>query len=176
MQKIITIIGPESTGKSDLAVYLSGMLNAVLVKECARPYLEAIRRDYEYEDVHQIAILQTEAYLNAIGTGRDMILMDTDLEVIKVWMEHKYNTCEEWILRQIAKQKPTLYLLTDIDMEWAEDPLREHPLPEQRHYFFNIYKDIVIQSGVPFFIVSGSGIERRQNIYSKVSAFLDHCT
>lgn len=176
MQKIITIIGPESTGKSDLAAYLSERLNAVLVEECARPYLEAIPRDYEYEDVHQIAILQAEAYANAINTGSDMILMDTDLEVIKVWMEYKYNTCEEWILRHIAKQKPTLYLLTDIDMEWEEDPLREHPLPEQRQYFFNIYKDIVVQSGTPFFIVDGSGIERRKKIYSKVSAFLDRYT
>lgn len=160
MQKVICIIGPESTGKSELAKYLAEKLHTIWVPEFARAYLTEKSDKYNLEDLSQIAKGQEQSREVAQLENNPWIILDTDLEVIKVWSEHAFGTCEEWIMQAIAGFNPDLYLLTDVDLPWQDDPLREHPLPEQRQYFFEIYKDIVVSKGVAFSIVSGIGQER----------------
>lgn len=160
MQKVICIIGPESTGKSELAKYLAEKLHTTWVPEFARAYLTEKPGKYTLEDLNKIAKGQEQSREDAQSKDNPWVILDTDLEVIKVWSEHAFGTCEEWIMQAIAGFKPDLYLLTAIDLPWQDDPLREHPLPEQRQYFFEIYKDIVVSKGVAFGIVSGLGQER----------------
>lgn len=160
MQKVICIIGPESTGKSELAKYLAEKLHTTWVPEFARVYLNEKPGKYTLEDLSKIAKGQEQSREDAQRKGNPWVILDTDLEVIKVWSEHAFGACEEWIMQAIAGFKPDLYLLTNIDLPWQNDPLREHPLPEQRQYFFEIYKDIVVSKGVAFGIVSGIGQER----------------
>jgi NadR type nicotinamide-nucleotide adenylyltransferase len=160
-QKRIVVIGPESTGKSTLTRQLAGYFNVIPVPEYARGYLESLNRHYEQHDLLTMAKGQLEAEdaISAEGGGQ-WLFCDTDLEVIKVWSESKYGTCDESILQLIATRKYDFYILTDIDMPWQDDPLREHPEPEMREHFFNIYKDIVIHSGLPFILVKGNEAER----------------
>ncbi|WP_216629374.1 AAA family ATPase [Taibaiella lutea] len=159
--KRIVIIGPESTGKSTLTQQLARHFNATGIDEYARTYLRDIDRRYVQQDLLAIGKGQT-ALEDAVAknTNSKWLFCDTDLYVLKVWSESKYGTCDEWILQEIAQRKYDLYILTDIDMPWEDDPLREHPEPEMRQHFFDIYKDIVIQSGVPFVIVQGNEQER----------------
>lgn len=107
---------------------------------------------------------QLQAEQEAEATAHDLVFFDTDLYVYKVWSEDKYGACPEWILRCIACRPYDLYLLTGIDMPWQDDPLREHPQPEMRRYFYRIYHDIVQQSGVPFIVVSGDEAQRLQAV------------
>jgi nicotinamide riboside kinase len=81
--------------------------------------------------------------------------------VIKVWSEHKYGTCDPWILQAMAKQTYDLYLLTYIDIPWEEDPQREHPDPAMREYFYDVYKKIVQATGTPWVEIRGSIAERQ---------------
>ncbi len=135
--KRIVIIGPESTGKSTLTSGLACYFDTVFVQEYAREYLEELSRPYLEEDLlimarRQVALEEERAMQARNG----LLFCDTDLQVIKVWSEDKYGRCDPWILGQIAVRKYDLYLLTDIDMLWQDDPLREHPEPEMRAYFF----------------------------------------
>lgn len=159
--KRIVIIGPESTGKSTLTQSLAAYFHTSYVPEYARDYLEQLDRPYNENDLLLIArgqvVLEEEKAKLAKG---NLIFCDTDLYVIKVWSEDKYSRCHPWILEQIAVRKYDLYLLTDIDMPWQDDPLREHPEPEMRQYFFKIYSDIVQHSGVPFTVVTGTAVQR----------------
>ena len=156
----IVVIGPESTGKSTLSEALAKSLQTVWVQEYARTYLESLGREYTEDDLLIIAKNQLAAEDAALQQANGFIVCDTDLYVIKVWSEAKYGRCHPWILEQIAQRKYDLYLLTYIDIAWTDDPLREHPLPEERQYFYNIYHDIVIQSGVPWIDVRGTEQER----------------
>lgn len=156
----IVVIGPESTGKSTLSEALAKHLQTVWVPEYARTYLENLGREYTEDDLLTIAKNQLAAEDAAMQKANGCIVCDTDLYVIKVWSEAKYGRCHPWILEQIAQRKYDLYLLTYIDIAWTDDPLREHPLPEERQYFYNIYHDIVIQSGVPWVDVRGTEQER----------------
>ncbi|MBL7683949.1 MAG: ATP-binding protein [Flavipsychrobacter sp.] len=161
MKKIV-VIGPESTGKSTLSKSLAEQLHTVWVPEFARTFLENLGREYTESDLLEIAKGQIAAEDVAIATADKYLVCDTDLYVIKVWSEAKFGRCHPWILEQIAQREYDLYLLAYIDTEWQDDPLREHPLPQERQYFYNIYRDIVIQSGVNWMDVRGNEQERLQ--------------
>lgn len=160
--KKIVVIGPESTGKSTLSKSLAEQLHTVWVPEFARTFLENLGREYTESDLLEIAKGQIAAEDVAIATADKYLVCDTDLYVIKVWSEAKFGRCHPWILEQIAQREYDLYLLAYIDTEWQDDPLREHPLPHERQYFYNIYREIVIQSGVNWIDVRGNEQERLQ--------------
>ena len=158
--KKVVIIGPESTGKSTLTSDLSLAFGEPWVQEYAREYLENLGRDYNYQDLLHIATGQVEREEEKIKQARKILFCDTDLQVIKVWSDHKYGKTDPWILNQIKKRKYHLYLLTNIDIDWEDDPLREHPDPEMRKYFLNKYHQMMLESKAPFVTVSGRPKER----------------
>lgn len=162
MLKKVVIIGPESTGKSTLAENLAGYFGCLWVPEFAREYLENLGRPYEYDDLTEIAKGQVGLEDEFGLKSKDLLVCDTDLNVIKVWSNHKYGRVHPWIEDQIKTRKYDLYLLTDIDIPWKDDPQREHPDPTMRKYFFDLYQKILLESGVPFAFVSGNQEERKQ--------------
>lgn len=156
----VVVIGPESTGKSTLSAALARHFGCPWVPEFAREYLERLARPYAYEDLLDIGKGQIRLEDELAKEADDLLLCDTDLHVVQVWSQHRFGKVHPWILEQIRVRKYDLYLLTDIDIPWTDDPLREHPSPEMRQYFFDQYLRLVNATGVPFSIVSGTGIER----------------
>lgn len=156
------VIGPESTGKSTLSKALATELQTVWVPEYARTYLEALPRKYEENDLLLMAQGQIQQEEILAKQADRFLICDTDLHVLKVWSEHKYHRCHSWILEQIAQRKYDMYLLTYIDIEWSYDPQREHPDTAMRQYFYNIYRDIVQNSGLPWVDIRGGEQERLQ--------------
>lgn len=156
----IVVIGPESTGKSTLCAGLAESLQTIWIPEFARQYLLDLGRDYIENDLLKIASGQISAEEVAMKMASNYLVCDTDLYVLKVWAESKYGRCHKTILETIAARPYDLYLLTYIDIDWEDDPLREHGLPEERHYFYNQYRDIVINSGVPWVDIRGSQEQR----------------
>ena len=157
----VVVIGPESTGKSTLSEQLAAHYQTVWVQEFARQYLEELPRPYEQQDLLTIAGGQLAQEDKLAKQANRLLVCDTDLHVIKVWSEHKYGACDSRILEQIATRPYDLYLLTYIDIPWEEDPQREYPDPAMREYFYNIYKDLVAASGVPWVEIKGSFEERK---------------
>lgn len=171
MKKIV-VIGPESTGKSTLSSQLAAHFKTVWVKEFARGYLETLNRPYEKEDLLTIAEGQLRAEDEAAAEAGNILICDTDLHVIKVWSEAKYGDCDPRILEMIAGRQYDGYLLTYIDIAWEDDPQREHPQPEERAYFYNIYRDIVMNAGVPWADIRGSYEERLQKAVAAVEGMM----
>ncbi len=166
--KKIVVIGPESTGKSTLSQQIAEALNTVYVPEYARNYLNDLGSPYAEEDLLAIAKEQLAGEDMLAQTADKLLICDTDLYVIKVWSEHKYQRCDRSILEEIARRSYDLYLLTGIDMPWEDDPLREYPDDLMRRYFFHIYKDIVVHSGVPWTLIEGTPPERLQQALTAI--------
>ncbi|MEE4178700.1 MAG: ATP-binding protein [Bacteroides sp.] len=154
----IAITGPESTGKSWLAEGLASHYQAPFVPEYARTYIDGLSRDYEKQDLLQIAKGQIAAQQEMELQAPVMLLCDTELIVIKVWSLHKYGTCDPFILSAIERQDFDLYLLCNIDLPWEFDEQREHP--HLRQFFLNWYQKELEYYGFPYAVVRGLGEER----------------
>lgn len=166
--KKILVLGPESTGKSTLAKDLSTHFSEPWAPEFAREYLENLGRAYGFEDLSTIAKGQLKAEDAASKTSEEYLFCDTDLRVIHIWSAHRFGKTSSWILEEIETRVYDLILLTDIDMDWEPDPLREHPDPEERVYFFRKYLELAKSSGSPFEIISGSREERLEKAISSI--------
>lgn len=158
MKQKIAIVGPESTGKSELSAWLATQLNTRWVPEFARNYLEQLEGPYERKDLLQIAKGQKALETQLLREVDQFLICDTNLLVIKVWSEFKYGQCDPWILRHMDLQSYAMHLLTDIDLPWQEDPLREHP--HRREELMQIYLDELSHAGVPFAKITGTGLAR----------------
>lgn len=168
--KRIVVIGPESTGKSTLSEQLAEHYNTIWVPEYARQYIEELPRPYEQHDLLAIAEGQLSLEDERAALANKILICDTDLHVIRVWSEHKYHGCDPLILAYIACRKYDLYLLTYVDIPWQEDPQREYPDPQMREYFYKVYKDIVMASGVPWVEIKGNFEERLATAVSAIDA------
>ena len=154
----VAIVGPESSGKTTLAKMLAEAYGTVWVPEYARKYLTNLRRDYRQQDLLEIVKGQLRLERSLTPNANGLLMIDTDMHVIKVWSEHKYGNCDSWILQALDRQDYQLYLLTYPDIRWEEDPLRENP--DKGLYFFDIYYQMLQEREVSFEVVKG-GLDRR---------------
>jgi NadR type nicotinamide-nucleotide adenylyltransferase len=152
----IAITGPESSGKTTLAEQLALRTNGTWIPEYAREFLEQLNRPYTQDDLDTIAKGQLIAWENAPVSA--LQLCDTDMTVMKVWSDFKFDSCSSFILEALNQQTFDHYFLCQPDLEWEEDPLREHP--EQREELFELYLAELKERNLPFTIIGGSHEER----------------
>ncbi|MBN7814538.1 AAA family ATPase [Algoriphagus pacificus] len=169
----ILILGPESTGKSTLASDLSTYYNEPWVPEYAREYLDQLGRNYEYDDLLEIAKGQVRLEDQLALEADKFLFCDTDLRVIHIWSEHRFGKTHPWVMEQIAKRDYSLILLTATDLPWEPDPLREYPELEMRQYFFEKYLNLAKASGFPFEVVYGSEKERLNQAIEYISTHIN---
>lgn len=162
MKKIV-IVGPESTGKSTLCSQLAEHYKTVWCPEFAREYLLEKGTDYSYADLLNIAHgqLELEDTMAAEATN-GFYFIDTDMYVMKVWCEVAFLNCHTYILKQIAARQYDMYLLCDVDLPWVKDELREYPDFAVRKRLFKMYKDLAINSGTKWAVISGTDTQRLQ--------------
>jgi NadR type nicotinamide-nucleotide adenylyltransferase len=168
----IVILGPESTGKSTLCEQLARHYNTLWCPEYAREYLLKHGTNYTYDDLLTIAkgqIELEEKSLQLIANGSQLLFIDTDMYVMKVWCEFVFKKCHPWILNQIVERKYDLYLLCNTDLPWTKDELREYPDLSTRKKLYLIYKDILVNQSVPWAEISGTNEERLQHAVTAVN-------
>ncbi len=162
--KKFVAIGPESTGKSTLCQELANFHNTLWCEEYAREYLITNGNDYTYKDLLTIArgqiTLENAITQKAELSGKNLIFIDTDMYVMKVWCEFVFDHCHPYILNQIAERKYDGYLLCHPDLPWENDPLREYPDQETRDQLFKIYKELLSQQSTPWCHIIGDYDER----------------
>ena len=171
----IVIIGPESTGKSAMCEMLAAHYNTIWVKEYAREYLLKNGTAYNYENLYEIAqgqlALENEA-TKKLTAEQNMLIVDTDMYVMKVWSEFVFNKCDNRILNQIVKNDTDLYLLMNTDLPWVKDELREYPDNKTREKLFQFYKEDMTEQKKPWHIINGQGNERFVNAINAIENYL----
>jgi len=178
--KKIVVIGPESTGKSTLCELLAQQYQTQWCPEFAREYLLTNGKEYEFDDLEIIAkgqLALEDEYVEMVNsqlsaTSTQLLFIDTDMYVMKVWCEYVFGKCHQFILDEIVKRKYDLYLLCNIDLPWVKDELREYPDEGTRTELYQIYKDILINQPVPWAEISGGYEERLKRAVKAVDTVI----
>ena len=156
----VAIVGPESTGKSEMSRRLAARYDTEWVPEYARFYLDRLDRNYGPGDLPKIARGQLAWEDQKAGRSNGLLFCDTNLIVIKIWSDHKYGTTDPWIEAELKNRRYDLFLLANTDLPWQPDSQREHP--ELRQYFFDKYKLYLKGHDLPYEIISGIADEREK--------------
>lgn len=159
----IALVGPESSGKTELCRRLSDHFKEPWVKEFAREYLLERDGKYQADDLWKIAKGQMALEAKASSLAKNFLFCDTTLLVIQVWAEYKYGHCQSEILKDYKPNDYALHLLLEPDLDYENDPLRENPGIEEREKLFEIYRLKLKTSGANFAIIRGHGDERLKN-------------
>lgn len=160
----IALYGPESTGKTTLAEQLAEHFQSGWVPEFARDYLqEKWDRSKEIcqpEDLLPIAIGQMKLENKALSETGKYLFADTNLMCTKVFSEIYYGFCDAVLDRAARKHKYDLFLLTDIDVPFEKDDLRDKP--EEREMLIQKFEEALIENKKPYILLSGNKEERLQ--------------
>lgn len=168
------MFGPESTGKTTLSRQLAAHFDTVWAPEFARDYLQRkldeTGKICEPEDLMPIAIGQVKAENDALLTAHKYLFCDTSLLVTKVFSEIYYNFCDPVLDKAARKHKYDLFFLTDIDVPWTKDELRDSA--ENRETIFDTFKSALIENDKPFIVLSGD----EQTRFEKARIILKNLT
>ena len=154
----IALFGPESTGKTTLAKQLAEYYKTEWVPEFARDYLQekwnSIQQICTVDDMLSIAYGQAKLENERTLIANKYLFCDTNLMVTKVFSEVYYNYCDPLLNEAARNHEYDLFFLTDIDVPWERDDLRDKA--EGRESVFAVFKQSLIDNNKPFITLSGN--------------------
>ena len=170
----IALFGPESTGKTTLAKQLADYYETEWVPEFARDYLqikwEENKQICTEDDMMPIAYGQVALENEKLETAQKYLFCDTNLMVTKVFSEVYYGVCNPLLNEAALAHEYDLFFLTDIDVPWEKDDIRDNP--NKRETVFSVFKQTLIDSKKPFITISGD----RESRLVKAIAIIDNLT
>src|SRR6218665_4002030 len=123
----IGVVGAESTGKTWLCEALARHYGTIWVPEYAREYFnDSDIYNYTLSDLVAIAGKQIAMEEQAMEKASRFLFCDTTLITLKIWAELEFQTTPAFIRGQMARTSYDHYFLTDNQVAWAEDPLRQN--------------------------------------------------
>ena len=167
----IAMYGPESTGKTTLSKQLAAHYNDEWIPEFARDFLqEKWDKNKEIcteEDLIPIAIGQVKLENEAVLKAKKFLFCDTNLLVTKVFSDIYYNRCDANLEQAAREHEYDLIFLTNIDVPWEADDLRDSP--DDREITFETFKKAIIANGNPYIKLKGDVTSR----YEKAVKIID---
>jgi nicotinamide riboside kinase len=158
----ITIVGAESTGKTWLCETLAGHYKTVWVPEFAREYCKD--KDLAQLTLDDLTfmckqqILQEDVLINA---ARRFLFCDTSPITLKIWAQLTFKEVPDLINDMAAKTSYDHYFITNNEIEWQEDVLRQNLHAREMILQYNISE--VSKTNKPYTIIAGRGDERLGN-------------
>jgi nicotinamide riboside kinase len=154
----IAIYGPECTGKTSLSQELAAHFNTEWAPEFARDYLQqkwdSKKEICSPDDLLPIAVGQMKLENSALQKAKNYLFVDTCLMTTKVFSEIYYGFCDSKLDKAARKHKYDLFFLTDIDVPWEQDDLRDSP--NDREITFSKFKQALIENNKPFIVLTGN--------------------
>ena len=154
--KKISIIGPESSGKTLLANILSRIINCKKTNEFAREYLYK-KITYDFEDLDKIAVGQNNLIRQYLNKD-NYLIADTSNIVTEIWSKLKFNQVSKKVAEISKSEIFDGYILCKPDIPWEFDKLRENP--NNRMEIYSYYLNILKERKLNFIIAKGTLINR----------------
>ncbi len=166
----VCIMGPESTGKSVLAKRLADHYRTVYVSEYARGYIELKDNNVDPDDFSFIARGHMASEDALARQANRILVCDTDLITTIIWSDLLKGHCPDWIREEADRRQYHLYLVTDVDAPWVDDPQRF--FPKERQAFLERCQQELESRGRSYVIIGGSWDDRFHHACRAVDALL----
>lgn len=173
----VVLFGPESTGKTTLANQLARHYHSIWVPEYAREFLQKKwndeRKTCEPSDILPIAIGQMKLENELAKKTNSVLICDTDLLETKVYSEEYYSgSCDTLLEKYAVKNSYDLYFLTNIDIPWEKDDLRDKP--NEREHMFSAFKKALITYKKPFVLLEGNKEKRLKTAIQYIDTLIQN--
>lgn len=148
---IVSLTGPESSGKTYLAINIAKANKTSYLPEASRMY--HLPTNYSFDDVQQLALAQAEM-IDSLRGCSELMIVDSDMIVYEIWFQERFRKLPaDWEeMKQLGRVD--LHLLCKPDIPWEADPLREHASDRDRLYA--IYLKTIQNYHLPFEIIEGN--------------------
>jgi NadR type nicotinamide-nucleotide adenylyltransferase len=154
----ICLIGADSTGKTTLAQALADHFGTVWVPEYAREFLTRNGGTCTLRDMIHIALSQVAAEEDLIPTAINLVFCDGSPLASMVWSRRYFGAAEDSLVQLASKHRYDLYLLTDIDLPWTLDGLRNSS--DQRTWLHEEFASALVATQSRYRLISGNGDRR----------------
>jgi HTH-type transcriptional repressor of NAD biosynthesis genes len=166
--KKICFYGPESTGKSSMAIRMAGHYATTYVPEVAREML--ITNDFSVEDIIRIGYAHHERIQEKVKSANKFLMCDTDAITTQIYADYYLGTIPRVLVELENKVEYTHYFLFDIDVPWIDDGLRD--LGHLRKEMFVIFKEALEKRKINYTLVTGDWQQREDNVRNVLDKFL----
>jgi len=178
--KRISVVGAESTGTTTLARELAEHYHTVWVPEYGREYCEKMQAagvdlwTYQWRSAEFTEIAQKQQEMeDALARKANRILIcDTDVLATGIWHE-RYLGSRSPEVEAIAashRHRHHLYLLTDCDLPFVQDGLRDGETIRQ--WMTRRFEQVLTERGLPWVKISGQGEKRLSAAVCEVDKLL----
>ncbi|MBO9591754.1 MAG: AAA family ATPase [Niabella sp.] len=166
--KKICFYGPESTGKTTLAIKMARHYHTAYVPEAARDLLTS--NEFSETDIIAIGRLQHQYIQEQSQRANRLLFCDTDAITTAIYSRLYLNHVPPEICKLEQCTRYDLYLLLDIDTPWVADPLRDQG--HRRKEMLLLFEQALQQRQLPYVKIHGSYPERENRIKSIIDQLL----
>ena len=168
-QKRLTLLGPESVGKTTLGERLANRFDTQLVREYGRTFDEKImqpryKQGKGWREDDLINIAETHAAMRTALSplAGPLLLEDTDALMTAVWAEYLLGAPSQTLELMARAALADHYLLLTPETPWTDDGVRYAGRQEEREWFFNAAKKRLDDWGASYTVINGTDWETRE--------------
>lgn len=158
--KKICLYGPESTGKSTLALKMAQQYQTQFVPEVAKEIIST--NNFTAEDIIHIGKAQTQRVLEKLKVANRILFCDTDVITTQIYCHHYLHMIPPVLFELEKTIQYDQYFFCDIDVPWVADGLRDlgNRRDEMRAVFWN---ELTKRKIVPM-VLSGTHAQRQETL------------
>jgi len=178
-QKRICLLGPESTGKSELSQTLAMEFSTRFVPEYGRTYDATFKQGKNWQASDFTAIAEGHQALQKLTAQRAgyVYFEDTDILQTAVWSEYLLGAIPDEVITLMRNWNfADFYLLLKPDTDWVNDGTRYSGDSEVRYWFFTTLETLLSELKLPFQKIDGGDWLLREDLAKeRIDEFLLGC-